>query len=1029
MAWTNEQLEAINKEGENIIVSAGAGSGKTAVLTERIFRKLKSNVDINSLLVLTFTKAAAKEMKERIRNKVLKDNSLEHVLKHIDTANITTFDAYSLSIVKKYFSKLNVNPNVTIADTVYINYIKDKYLNYIIDERFESNDINIQNFVSNNSVKNDNKLKEIVLKVYQSFDLYFNTLEKLDEFKKNKFEEEHLNFLINTYEKDVTKHINILTIKIDDCLSFCETSEKFNSYSLDLINSLNNINTYEEYFSIIDSIKFPSLSSSLSDAVKESRKQITEHIKYLNEEVFIYDSLEDIKNAILESKDEVCFIIDLVKELYTKMSAFKTSKNIYEFNDIAKLAIKLVMENPDVKDEIKFSTSEILVDEYQDTSDLQELFISLISNNNIYMVGDIKQSIYRFRNANPYIFKEKYDNYKQNIGGYKIDLINNFRSRSEVLDSINMIFNIIMTNSYGDADYISEHQMKFGFTKYNTDNSSNNQLEVLTYQTDELKPKLYSNAEIEAFTIAKDILSKVGKHTVYDKETDTFRKALFKDFCIIIDRNTQFDLFKKILEFNNIPVNIKADFTINQSDITSILLNILKLITYQYNNNYQTEYYHSLTSILRSFIYEYNDSTIYKIVKSNDLTNELTSYINSLVNLIDKVSVIDLFDKAIIDMNIYNNLHKIGDVNKSMIEIEFLRNIIKSISNSNNSIFDICDILDYSLKTDLQIKYNLEQNDSFGVKIMNIHKSKGLEFPVCYFSMLDVTYNKSEFNSTHAFYPEFGLCVPSYKNDLSSPIKFIGMEENIKKDISEKIRLFYVALTRTREKIIILRPEVEYKTEFLQIENNNSFSKLLFIVGEELAGYNKYIPFDIANLSKDYENSKEIKVNKTSNKLVDDVIKKEYKEEYNKNISKQVTTLLTSKEKTYLNTGIKYHEVLENINFKDIKYSLSILSDEYKDTMSKILNLDIFKDIEKAKVYKEHEFVYKNKDDNYHGIIDLLVEHEDKFLIIDYKLSNIDNDNYKKQLATYKEYVKSKSNKNVETYLLSILKCEVRKVD
>ena len=182
---------------------------------------------------------------------------------------------------------------------------------------------------------------------------------------------------------------------------------------------------------------------------------------------------------------------------------------MFNFIDIARLAIKVVMDNPDVKEELTDTFQEILVDEYQDTSDLQELFISLISKNNVYMVGDIKQSIYRFRNANPYIFKNKYDNYAEGNNGMKIDLVKNFRSRREVLANINEVFNLVMDNLIGGAEYHESHQMVYGNTTYIEEGMTNYDynFQVLEYELPE--DKKYSKEEIEIFTIAKDIKDKI----------------------------------------------------------------------------------------------------------------------------------------------------------------------------------------------------------------------------------------------------------------------------------------------------------------------------------------------------------------------------------------------------------------------------------------------------------------------------------------------------------------------------------------
>ena len=268
----------------------------------------------------------------------------------------------------------------------------------------------------------------------------------------------------------------------------------------------------------------------------EEAKLIKERISSLIKEVkklCIYENVEEIKTGILNTKVYVSTILKIVEQLDRKTMEYKFSNDCFEFNDIAKLAIKIVEENEFVRNELKYKFNEIMIDEYQDTSDLQDLFISYISNNNVYMVGDIKQSIYRFRNANPKLFQEKYDNYSDNNGGIKIDLNKNFRSREEVLNDINLIFNIVMDFNIGGADYKKSHQMIFGNSLYNEKgfNNQNNNLEILNYTYD--NEKGFTKQEIEIFIIAQDIKKNISKkYQVFDMELGKNRDASYSDFAI-----------------------------------------------------------------------------------------------------------------------------------------------------------------------------------------------------------------------------------------------------------------------------------------------------------------------------------------------------------------------------------------------------------------------------------------------------------------------------------------------------------------
>ena len=420
MAWTNEQKEAIYTEGTNIIVSAGAGSGKTAVLTERVLEKVKKGISVDNLLILTFTKMAAKEMKERIGDK-LKKEGLTSELAKLDTADITTFDAYALSVVKKYHYYLNVSKDINIIDGSVITLYKRKILKDIFEELYEENNHEFIDFIQEYCIKDDKDIFEFILNINSKLDLKTNKREYLDNYINTVYDEVKIDNDIDNYIKVILKLIS----NINDYLEYIDDDD-YLAKLYDVISPLLSAKSYDDIRSNI-SIKLPILRGA-SDITREYRDKIKSTIDEIKK-LTTYDSYDDIKRGILSTKGNAKVIIDIIKKLDDITYNYKVKYNSYEYSDISALAIKLVRDNKEIREEIKNNLNEILIDEYQDTNDVQEEFISYISNNNVYMVGDIKQSIYRFRNANPYIFKNKYDTYSNNIGGIKIDLNKNFRSR------------------------------------------------------------------------------------------------------------------------------------------------------------------------------------------------------------------------------------------------------------------------------------------------------------------------------------------------------------------------------------------------------------------------------------------------------------------------------------------------------------------------------------------------------------------------------------------------------------------------
>ena len=402
--WTKEQQQAIDEDGKNIIVSAGAGSGKTAVLTERVIRKLKSGIHINQLLVLTFTNAAAAEMKERIRKAIRKTPGLEEEMNRIDGAYITTFDSFALSIVKKYHTVINCTNNIQITDDVVINIKKQELLEEIFDEKYLLQDKRFTKLIHDFCYKDDKDLKKSILDIYQKIEL---------KYDKEQFLQTYLEKYTKSWDKIIKDYLSSIQDKIKEIKELLlEMSVYFDGQYMtkveDYLSDFLNKESYEEKKKALDNFsRFPSLPKNSEEAGKILKKQITDTLNELKEEMS-FESLEEIKKELESTVPNQEEIIDILQELDKRLTKYKTQEEIYNFTDISRLAIRIVSENKEIREELTASFHEIMVDEYQDTSDTQEAFINLIANNNVYMVGDIKQSIYRFRNANPYLFKKKY---------------------------------------------------------------------------------------------------------------------------------------------------------------------------------------------------------------------------------------------------------------------------------------------------------------------------------------------------------------------------------------------------------------------------------------------------------------------------------------------------------------------------------------------------------------------------------------------------------------------------------------------
>ncbi len=1017
MAWTNEQKEAIYTEGTNIIVSAGAGSGKTAVLTERVLEKVKKGISVDNLLILTFTKMAAKEMKERIGDK-LKKEGLTSELAKLDTADITTFDAYALSVVKKYHYYLNVSKDINIIDGSVITLYKRKVLKDIFEELYEENNHEFIDFIQEYCIKDDKDIFEFILNINSKLDLKTNKREYLDNYINTVYDEVKIDNDIDNYIKVILKLIS----NINDYLEYIDDDD-YLAKLYDVLSPLLSAKSYDDIKSNI-SIKLPILRGA-SDITREYRDKIKSTIDEIKK-LTTYDSYDDIKMGILSTKENAKVIIDIIKKLDDITYNYKVKYNSYEYSDISALAIKLVRDNKEIREEIKNNLNEILIDEYQDTNDVQEEFISYISNNNVYMVGDIKQSIYRFRNANPYIFKNKYDTYSNNIGGIKIDLNKNFRSREEVINNINLLFDRIMDNDIGGADYSLSHRMIYGNLMYkgDGDNKEDNNFSVYNYLND----TTFKNNEVEAFIIADDIKNKINSgYRAFGKDTNGVRKIKYSDFAILLDSSKSFDLYKKILEYNGIPTSIVKSVNLTDGEVVLVIKNIISFIIKINDNKIDSEFKKLFISIGRSFLFNTDDNVLFDYFLNNNFKDsDIYKISYNITKRLDTISLEEIIDLIVDNFDFYNKLFLLGDYNANILRIQKLKEITNSLINLDYDIYDYQKYLDDIISNNLKLEYSVNDNSTDTVKIMTIHASKGLEFGVCYYGELYNRFNNSDAISKYSYDNKYGIILPYKDKFLYNTIYHnLSYRDYVMENISERIRLFYVALTRAKEKMIFILPsntKEDNKSIGDIIDNSirgkyNSFASIMYSLESITKDYYKNIDINDINLSKDY-NMISNNNYKEHLKLINDKIEvnttcilSSIKE--NKTFSKKDIHIITKEEEDKLLYGRLIHELFECTDFNN----LNNLSDNNKKIIERFLEKV---DISHANIYKEYEFIYDEDNTTYHGIIDLMLEYQDNIKIIDYKLKNINDDAYIKQLNGYKDYIEKLFNKKTSIYLYSI---------
>lgn len=1033
-SWTKEQQEAINQEGTNIIVSAGAGSGKTAVLSERVLRKVKNGVDIDKLLILTFTKAAAYEMMIRIREN-MKDAGMDSQLEKIEKAYITTFDSFALSIVKKYHFILNISKEVQIVDENLILFLKKEFLDQIFEEFYRKKDEKFHHLIHDFCIKDDQELKDSILKISDKLDMKYEKSEYLHSYLEN--------FERTKIEKDILEYEDYLKREREKIFPELEKirMEVDGDFYESIWKSLSPLFESQQYDSFKNSLdcKLPSLPRNSSDTIKKSKERIGKLLDSLRE-MCIYESKEEIIETILSTKDYVEVIIEIICALDEKICAYKHKNDTFEFVDISKLAIQLVKKHSEIRKELQNSFVEIMIDEYQDTNDLQEEFIRWIENGNVYMVGDIKQSIYRFRNANPYIFKKKYDDYSLGIGGYKIDLVKNFRSRKEVLEDINGIFNLIMDNHFGGADYSSSHQMVFGNTAYLHEGKTDQNQFLEIYHYEDFKDCSYTKEEIEAFLVANDIKEKIKNHyQVFDKEKKILRDATYQDFVILMDKSSKFELYKKIFEYEKLPLTILKDENImNQIEIY-LIHHLLELVLGAAKKKFDDTFRYAFLSVGRSYLFEMDDQELFMVLRDESYSD--TQLYHHLELFFTKIATLDIENfliQLINEFDFYTKLIRVGNVELSTNNLEYIIETASNLKKLGYTLEEFSLYLKNIIESGKEIKIPAMMGNENSVQMMTIHKSKGLEFPICYYTGLFSSFNMSDLKEKVLFDNTYGIITPYFKEGYGDTIyKSLLKNKFYQDEISEKIRLFYVALTRCKEKMIIVTSLKEEESNFQngKVEENRRFAYRSFLdflksIYENLTNYIKKIDLAEVPMSLDYKK-------RTSKNLenmvppstdfisiseinIEQVLKEKEK------LSKGIVGLLDQNQMKNLEFGKEVHQALEYLDFlhPNLEGMNSFLSKKIKA----FLQLPIFSKCGEASIYKEYEFIDIMEGKEIHGVIDLMLIYPDHVDIIDYKLKTIYDQDYKRQLEGYCSYIKNLTGKKTDGYLYSILDEKLEKL-
>lgn len=894
--WTESQKAAITTQGCNILVSAAAGSGKTAVLVERIIRKItdKDNpVSVDRLIVVTFTKAAAAEMKQRIRmeldKRIESDPSDQNLIRQqtlVNNAKITTIDSFCLDIVRNYFTETDIDPGFRTADEGEIRLIENDVMSEMLEEYYTSGDEDFIKLVDGYaSGRDDSRLVDIILKIYRyarSYpweDVWYDNSLAVYDYGENITDNPCVSYMMDNIKKTLEDFLS----KYNEYLNICESPDGPKQYTVNIQEDMNFIkmllaaDSFERFMLLLKASAFSTLkrcvnpeNSDKKTCVADGRKEFKEYIEKTLKKMFS-GTPESMKSDIDISAGAVSYMVHMAKDFSSRMKAEKRSRNVIDFNDMEHLALDILVKYDEgkliytpVADMLSEYYEEILIDEYQDSNMLQEQILTAVSRtrqkdrgNNIYMVGDVKQSIYRFRMACPELFIEKSEKYadvlktdaneEENV---KIQLQNNFRSRDNILDSVNSVFKRIMTKEYGKIPYDSdamlyhgadyskspEYILKGDVSYEAVDFFKDGISEIHLFEKESVD---MTSAEAEAVVIA-DIIKKLmgtedGKiHVVADKNAaGGFRPLRYSDIVIISRTIKDFaQVIVNSLMNQGIPAyteNSKGFFNVHE---IQVILSFLTVTDNPLNDipmaAVMMSYFGRMTSndmaAVRSVDKKKRLYDVIQMIISGDAdideqkmpdkkTVEKLIRLNELINTYrkksDVMSVYDFLWDVMYSTGFYDYVGTMPSGERRQANLDIL--LQKAADFEKTSYRGLFNFLRYverlqTYDVELGEASVLSEKDDI-VRVMSIHKSKGLEFPVVIIAGMGKRMDHKDAAGTVITHQTYGIGSDVVRLDTrtKSPtlIKNAVAMAVREEDTSEFMRILYVAMTRAKEKLIM----------------------------------------------------------------------------------------------------------------------------------------------------------------------------------------------------------------------------------
>lgn len=938
VSWTTEQQQVIDLRNRNILVSAAAGSGKTAVLVERIVKIITDKnhpVDIDHLLIVTFTNAAAAEMRERIGNAIEKaldeQPGNEHLLRQltlIHNAQITTIDSFCLYVVRNHFHEINLEPNFRIGDEGELKLLREDVLGRVLEQNYEEPSEAFSDFVEGYaSGRTDAALNEMILQLYEFSRSYPWPEKWLDSFVG-------IYRIENREELDRAEWLAPLTENICFVLKDCEQLlrqalavtqqddgpdmyEKAVRSDLEKYESLSKLTSFCELSGALSDIKYDRLASSRGfegdpdklELVKSLREQAKDVVKKLCRQYF-FCSPEMMIGQLERTEPMLEEVVRLTKQFADEFAAAKRRKNLVDFHDVEHFALQILVDEETEKakktaEEFRDTFEEIMIDEYQDSNEVQETLLRSISReergeNNIFMVGDVKQSIYRFRLARPELFMKKYDSYSlEESTTQRIDLHKNFRSREEVLTCTNDIFYKIMARSLGNVEYDAEAALYPG-ASYPVSADFIPEI-LLADSNDELleDTELTDKKTLEAKIVAEEIKHLMKTQPVTDKAAGTLRAAHYSDIVILLRSLSGWaDSLVEVLNENGIPAHTVSSTGYFSTVEVQTVLSMLRLL-----DNPRQDI--PMAAVLRSPMAGLTDEELavlrledgsvpfheavlelaeglYEEGGQIEISNseedqkqgrnadektenhiETTAHrkllkfykkYRQLRQLVPDTPIHELIEIILRETGYGHYVAAMPAGNRRTANLNMLLEKAAAYEKTSyKGLFHFVRYIDELQKYDVDFgEADMVGENEDVVRIMSIHKSKGLEFPIVIVSGMGKNFNKQDTRSKMVLHPELGIGLDYMDGKLriKSPTiakKAIAKQIDLE-NLGEELRVLYVALTRAKEKLIITGTlkDAPEKLEFFRQQaalyaHSSDTTAIPYLTRESAAGYLDWI--------------------------------------------------------------------------------------------------------------------------------------------------------------------------------------------